>query len=291
MSFTGANAATAKSLMPTPSEAGAQPGAPTGAELRARVLSALVLAPVALLLAWTGGPAFAGAIAAGGVILGREWTRMADPQGSDLAFALTAGAAAGATIAASAQFYLWALAWAAALSAAAAIEALRRERAFEAAIGAAYISCVAVAMVWLRLQGDPIGAQYVTFLFVSVWGADIGAYAAGKAIGGPKLLPQISANKTWAGVVGGVVLAAVFGGLSAVLMGWSGSPAALAGAAAILGAAGLGGDLYESFWKRRFGVKDAGSLIPGHGGLFDRIDSLMTASLVMAGWLAWSAAT
>lgn len=257
---------------------------PDRAELRARILSSIIMAPAALLAAWIGGPLFAGMIAAGGVILAREWTRMSDPGGEDIAFALAAGGAAGATIAASARLEAWAAGIAAVLAIAAGLEALRRGKAREAAFGTAYISTACASLVWLRLQGEGEGERLVTYLFACVWGADIGAYAAGKLVGGPRLLPAVSPNKTWAGLGGGLVLAVVFGLLAVVVTDWRAPSTSVALAAAALGAAGLSGDLFESWLKRRFGVKDTGTLIPGHGGLFDRVDGLMAAVLVMVVW-------
>lgn len=265
------------------------------AELQARVVSSLVLAPAALWVTWLGGPVFAGVMAAAGVVLAREWTRMADPQGSDLAFALAASGAAGAVIAASASpaagsgsatYIAGALGWIALASVLAGVEARGRGRGVDAALGVAYVGAPCAAMVWVRLQGDGRGSELIWFLFAAVWGADIGAYAAGKLMRGPRLAPRISVNKTWAGIGGGVMLAAALAALAASITGW---PAAL-GAAILggmaLGAVGLAGDLWESALKRRYGVKDAGALIPGHGGLLDRVDGLMAGALALAVWVA-----
>lgn len=280
--------------MPTPNDgepavAAQASGALERGELFARIASSVVLAPAALATAWAGGPIFAGFIAAGGVILAREWTRMSDPHGSDLAFALAAGGASAATIAASAQLDLLAVGLGAAMALAAGLEAARRGRAFDAAFGVAYIAAACAALVSLRLEGPREGALIVTFLYASVWGADIGAYAAGKMVGGPRLLAKVSPNKTWAGLAGGLALAVCFGVGASALTGWRAPAAGVAGAAAALGLAGLGGDLFESSLKRRYGVKDSGALIPGHGGLFDRVDGLMAASLALAGWM-WAEA-
>ncbi len=267
---------------------------PGRAELQARVVSSLVLAPAALWVTWVGGAVFAGLMAAAGVVLAREWTRMADPDGSDLAFALAAGGAAGAVIAASASpqagsvattYMAGALGWIALASVLAGLEARGRGRGLDAALGVAYVGAPCAAMVWLRLQGDGRGSELIWFLFAAVWGADIGAYAAGKLLRGPRLAPQISVNKTWAGVGGGLALAAALAALAAAVTGW---PTAL-GVAIVggmaLGAIGLAGDLWESALKRRYGVKDAGALIPGHGGLLDRVDGLMAGALALAAWV------
>jgi len=146
--------------------------------------------------------------------------------------------------------------------------------------GAGYI----VASVWalIHLRNDPdLGAVTVFWLFAMVWAVDTGAYAAGRVIGGPKLTPRISPNKTWAGLGGGVLFAAVVGAVTAlVLERQSVIPLALVSGA--LGIVSQGGDLLESWVKRRFDKKDSGTIIPGHGGLFDRVDGLLAAALVAA---------
>lgn len=264
-----------------------EPGqaAPSGAgELGARIASSAVLAPTILWVTWMEAPIFVGAVAAAGVILAREWTRMSDPEASDLSFALAAGGAAGATIAASAGMMATALAVACGAALAASAAAWTRGRAVWAGFGVLYCAAPCVAIVWLRLQGDPAGSALVTFLLLTVWGADIGAYAAGRAIGGARIAPRISPQKTWAGVAGGVVLAVAFGAGAAAATGRPAPIGAAAAGAAALALAALAGDLLESGIKRRFGVKDAGALIPGHGGLLDRVDGLMAAACALAVW-------
>jgi phosphatidate cytidylyltransferase len=263
-----------------------------GLKLRARVLSSIVLAPVALGAAWAGGPVFAGLIAAAGVILAREWTRMSDPSGGDQAFAMAAVGSAGAAIAAAGQQMPIAWAWIAIAAAAAAIERGRRgggpAPAIAAALGVVYVAAPCAALVWLRLQMPPetvlpsaVGAQRVTYLFACVWAADTGAFLAGVLIGGPRLLPRVSPKKTWAGLVVGAAFAAIAGGLLAGIFAWPNLWAKTLGAGG-LGIAALCGDLLESALKRRYGVKDSGALIPGHGGLLDRVDGLMLAAVAHA---------
>lgn len=226
---------------------------------------------------------FAGLVAAAGVILAREWTRMSDPNGGDQAFAMAAAGAAGAAIAAAARQPEIGWAWIAAAAIAAGVERLRRGGgigpALSAALGVVYVSSPCLAMVWLQLAGD--GAERVTYLFACVWAADTGAFIAGNLIGGPRLWPKVSPKKTWAGLFVGAALAGVTGGLLAWYFGWTDLVSKTAGAVA-LGVAALGGDLLESALKRRYGVKDAGTLIPGHGGLLDRVDGLMLAAVVHA---------
>jgi phosphatidate cytidylyltransferase len=148
------------------------------------------------------------------------------------------------------------------------------------AAGVAYVGAPCLAMVWLRaLPGD--GLVTLLWVLALVWATDTGAYIAGRGIGGPKLAPRISPNKTWAGLVGGIVAAALIGGAAALLIqnaaGWITVPVSAA-----LAVVEQAGDLFESGVKRRFGVKDSSRLIPGHGGVLDRVDGLLAVSLAVA---------
>jgi phosphatidate cytidylyltransferase len=144
--------------------------------------------------------------------------------------------------------------------------------------GVAWIALAAAAALWLR--ADPlVGRANIGFLVVVVWASDIGAYLTGRALGGPKLAPAISPGKTWAGAAGGLVGAALLGvGIAAVHgLRHPGPPclARAAGLAVAVSVVGQAGDLAESWAKRRLGVKDSGRLIPGHGGLLDRMDAAL----------------
>ncbi len=142
--------------------------------------------------------------------------------------------------------------------------------------GAFYLGLPQLALLWLRGQGAPP----LFWLLLVVWATDIGAYAAGRAIGGPKLWPSVSPKKTWAGLLGGMVAAAAAG---AGVAHYSGaSVVLLAGISAALAVVAQAGDLAESSVKRYFGVKDSSGLIPGHGGVLDRLDGLLAASPVVA---------
>ena len=155
-----------------------------------------------------------------------------------------------------------------------------RWRPLPLAAGLAYAGA-AFASLWLLRQADVVA---VLFLLVVVWCSDIGAYVAGRLVGGPRLAPAVSPGKTWAGAVGGLVAAVVGGLLVTRVSAW------WAAAAAVLGVASQLGDLGESVMKRHYGVKDSGWLIPGHGGLLDRLDGLMAAAvLVGALALIWAA--
>jgi phosphatidate cytidylyltransferase len=148
------------------------------------------------------------------------------------------------------------------------------------AFGVAYIGVPGVALIWLR-NGAESGQITVFWLLAVVWASDIGAYVAGSRLGGPKLAPRISPNKTWSGALGGLVLSTLVGALFSLII----NPAAWLLACAVsclIGVSAQAGDLVESWIKRRFRVKDASGLIPGHGGLLDRVDALMVASVVAA---------
>ena len=199
-------------------------------DLRLRVVSALVLAPLALTAIWVGGLAFTLLIAAAAVGVGIEWIHLC-------------GAAS----------------WV-------------RSRV----AGLAWIALAGGCLIWLR--ADPTaGRANVLFLVLTVWASDVGAYMAGRLIGGPRLAPRLSPGKTWAGAAGGLAAAAAIGTL--VALACTGANPAALGRAAALGAAasvlGQAGDLAESCAKRCFGVKDSGRLIPGHGGLLDRLDAVL----------------
>jgi phosphatidate cytidylyltransferase len=117
-------------------------------------------------------------------------------------------------------------------------------------------------------------------VFAVVWTTDIGAYATGRAIGGPKLAPAISPGKTWAGFYGGVGTASIVGGAWALFTGLA--PVLLLLLAPLFSVAAQGGDLFESWMKRRAGVKDSGRWLPGHGGVFDRLDGLLPVAILTA---------
>jgi phosphatidate cytidylyltransferase len=142
-----------------------------------------------------------------------------------------------------------------------------------AAFGVGYIGLPCVCLVWLR-NVEPHGLQLVLWLLVVVWATDIAAYFAGRSIGGLRLAPSISPSKTWAGLIGAVLGAALAGGGLPLQGHGRYTAAALAGVLALVAQAG---DLFESLLKRRAGVKDSGRLLPGHGGLLDRVDGLLFA--------------
>ena len=143
--------------------------------------------------------------------------------------------------------------------------------------GVLYVLVPCLILVWLRNNG-PHGLYFIVWFFVVIWSTDIGAYLFGKSIGGAKLAPKISPNKTWAGFFGGISSAVIvsfllyyflypMAGLFLFFLG-----------CVIISIVGQIGDLFESWCKRRLGVKDSGKLIPGHGGILDRVDSLLLST-------------
>ncbi len=157
-----------------------------------------------------------------------------------------------------------------------------RQAAGGATLGAglAYIGATYVAL-WM-LRGGPAGMLNVLFVMVVVWAGDIGAYVAGRALGGKRLAPAISPGKTWSGAVGGTLCAVACG----LAVGYS-RPVHAAVLALVLSVVAQLGDLLESAVKRRFGAKDSGRIIPGHGGLLDRLDGVLAASpAALLWWLA-----
>ena len=197
-----------------------------------------------------------------------------------------------------ALFVLWVGGWLfTLLVVAAGLQALREWEILNAGqhyywklAGVAYIAIPCASLIWLRevnfIVRPGAGGWLVLYVLLAVAATDIGAYFAGRRIGGPKLAPVISPNKTWAGLAGGTLAAALVSGIG---MAYTPYPASIWGCLAVgalLGLVSQLGDLFESWLKRRAGVKDSGTLIPGHGGLLDRIDGYMFAIPVMT-LLVW----
>ena len=246
-------------------------------DLRKRVLSAALLAPTALLCIWLGADAWTALMAVAMTGLACEWVilcgwRPLRPPG--LAVPVVVLLAGALAVLNQEQLGLVALA-------AGFVAVWAAGRRLSLAAGIVYVGLAGVCLMWLRGDGAA-GRVNVLFLVFVVWASDIGAYAAGRVFGGPKLAPAISPSKTWSGAAGGL-LAAVVVGLGVAGTAGASSPGRAALVAAVLGAASQAGDLLESAVKRRFGVKDSGRLIPGHGGLLDRLDGLLAAAPVAAG--------
>jgi phosphatidate cytidylyltransferase len=258
--------------------------APDTHPLLLRVASALVLAPIALAALWLGPPFLPGLVLVVVAAMGWEWAKLCRRGG----FGPTGILIVAAGLAGVAALALGAGGWALAAAAAAAgvvLAATARAGTAEplwAAAGTLWIGLGAIAFLWLAAA--PAGGRATAlWLLAVVWATDIAAYAAGRSIGGPRLAPRLSPNKTWAGFAGGVLSAGLIGAIAALLVG--ASPASLVAVSLALGVAAQLGDLAESLAKRHFGVKDASQLIPGHGGVLDRVDGLLAAA-VLAGALA-----
>lgn len=151
-------------------------------------------------------------------------------------------------------------------------------------IGIPYLAIGVSSIVWLRTQDG--GLELTLWLLATIWAMDIGAYFAGRTIGGPKLAPRASPNKTWSGLLGGMIAAGLVGAGAAFLSRDVPMPAMIV-LSAILGGWSQAGDIAESAVKRHFGVKDMSNLIPGHGGILDRVDGLLFAAPMMAMAVAW----
>jgi phosphatidate cytidylyltransferase len=247
--------------------------------LKLRIVSGAVLGAVAFLLAYAGPLPFALLILVCAVVISWEWGRLVRGVTFDLGFFVHAIAVTVAIVLAAAGYA--AIAVAVLVIAAITLIPLYVGRGARlSALGVFYVGLPAVALLWLR-SDEPFGFTAVLFVFAVVWSSDTAAYAAGRAIGGPKLWPRVSPNKTWAGLLGalaaGAAAAAVFAALE---------PEASAVRLLLLGV-GLAfvaqaGDLAESALKRLFNLKDASDLIPGHGGFMDRMDSIVAAAVAAA---------
>jgi phosphatidate cytidylyltransferase len=250
-------------------------------DLSVRIASAAVLIPIVLALTWLGSVWYALLVAAMAVFMAIEWAKLV--HGSNplqLGFHVAAGLAASLLPLAAGlgpALLFIGLAWGASLVC----------RAFTARgldwwslLGVPYVAFSALSVILLR-NDESYGIMAVYWLLFIVWGADTLAYFAGRKIGGPKLLPAISPRKTWAGLAGAILggilcslLFAAIAGLEGIL--W------LAGVGALLALVEQGGDLFESALKRKAGVKDSSALIPGHGGMLDRVDGLVAAAMTAA---------
>jgi phosphatidate cytidylyltransferase len=251
------------------------------ANLGLRIASALVLAPAALAATWWGGWAYLVLVSIAVALLALEWGGMSAP----VAPTRVSAAVTAAVLIAIFLGYLGhdITSWTAIALGAIAAALIARgvaERPADAAFGVLYIAPAALCLVWLRRTDQ--GMWWTFMLFAATWAADVGAFAVGSLLKGPKLWPRFSPNKTWSGFVGGLAAATAVGTLMAALPAFNLNPYAAALIGLGVGLATMAGDLWESALKRRFGVKDSGDLIPGHGGLLDRVDGLMFAVVVMA---------
>lgn len=250
-----------------------------GGELALRVCSALVLVPLALGAAYLGGWPFAVLWGLAAMVVLWEWNSLV--AGSDQRIVLTTGGASLAlAIALVLTGHLLAAVIVLAISTLGVASLAPAKRRTWIAAGVPYAGALGVAPIVLRSDNGE-GFLAIIFLFAVVWTTDIAAYFSGRAIGGPKMMRRVSPNKTWSGAIGGTLAAVVVALALAKVTALTGL-FAITMLAVILSICAQGGDLFESFLKRRFGAKDSGHLIPGHGGLMDRLDGFVTASVVAA---------
>ena len=251
------------------------------ADLGVRALSAALLIPVVLVVVWVGGIWFNLVVALIAVLIAHEWTVLAHGRGS-AQFALHAAAAlCGALLPLEAGLWGTAIAVCVLWLASALLASWQAgAKNIWTYLGVPYAGFPAMALVLLR--ADPqYGSLAILWILAIVWAADTLAYFAGRTIGGPKLAPIISPKKTWAGLGGAIVGSAAAAALFAAI---AGLPAIavltfLAGGLAVVEQAG---DLFKSALKRHYGVKDSGDLIPGHGGVIDRVDGLVAVAVAAA---------
>lgn len=255
-----------------------------GKNLSLRIVSSAVMAPVAIAVAYVGGWPFVlfWTIAAIGVLY--EWMRLVARPVDRHAFLTGVGTiVASAMLMAINRPIIAVLIIALGALGAAVVASIRRP--VWLAAGVAYTGLLVSAPLYLR-EDAGYGFIVMIMLFAIVWATDIVGYFVGRAVGGPKLAPVISPKKTWSGAIAGAV--AAIAGAMAVASVFGLQPALpLAILALLLSACSQAGDLLESKIKRMFDAKDAGSLIPGHGGLMDRLDGFWAAAVAAALIGAW----
>lgn len=251
-----------------------------GSELQKRVVVGVVLICVALACLIAGGPLFWMLASVAGVLMQGEWADLLGASPVDrkrsmfavsIPLALLSPWAAGPSIVVLGALVICAV----------AVLAFSRSAALAA--GLFYIGLPVTALMFLRgVEGE--GLLLAGWALSLVWATDIGAFFVGRSVGGPKLAPRVSPSKTWSGLAGGVLSALAVGYILHLQFGL---PSVLAAASGLLAVAAQLGDLFESWLKRRAGVKDSSNLLPGHGGVLDRLDGVVTAAPVAALIVLW----
>ncbi|WP_271506444.1 phosphatidate cytidylyltransferase [Bradyrhizobium sp. CCBAU 11357] len=250
---------------------------PAPSNLVMRVLAALVLAPLTIAIAYAGGWLWALLVTLVSIGLFAEWLMVV---GAGSAALTGAGTVVIAMMGASVAFGALKTSVVTGLIGGAIVTLIARGKFLWAASGFAYAAAALLASILVR-KDLVNGFSALMFVLLVVWATDIGGYFAGRSIGGPKLWPRVSPKKTWAGALGGFAASlAVAAGFAACGIGKV-VPLLLVGA--VLSVVSQLGDLFESAVKRRFGVKDSSHLIPGHGGLLDRLDGFVAA--ILAAWI------
>lgn len=242
-----------------------------------RVIAALILAPLTIMVVFAGGWLWILLVTAVAVGLFYEWHTIVNPKREPRVFAV--GVIALELIGLALWFGWNGVAFVTAIIAPTLIALLSTERRGWNVGGFVYAAAALIASVLVRL--DPaIGFYALVFPLLIVWVTDIGGYFAGRTFGGPKLAPRISPKKTWAGAIGGLVLSIVLA-LAAAWLGW-GRLVPMLVVGILLSIVSQFGDLFESWVKRQFDVKDSSQIIPGHGGLLDRLDGFVAAIVFAA---------
>ncbi len=243
-------------------------------ELAIRIASAIVLIPAVLLITIHGGWAFLLMLSVGIALLSIEWGLMVAPPLAARVTGTVTLAALAPVFTAYLGYPVLGLAVLAFGIACAGLYARHLKLPWlDTAYGVLYIGWPALVLIWMYLGQQ--GVYWVFFTFLIAWASDSAAYVVGKVVGGPKLWRKYSPNKTWAGFVGGIIAGMLVAGTLSEYLFSKPIIGLLVGLMASL--ATMGGDLWESMLKRRYGIKDSGQLIPGHGGLMDRVDGLMFA--------------
>jgi phosphatidate cytidylyltransferase len=266
-----------------PDDAAVSANSPGGSvmsgNLKLRILSGVAFAAVALLLTYFGLLTFALLVLVCSMVICWEWGRLVRGVGFDIGFWVHAVSVAAAIVLAAAGHAALSLA-VLIVAAITMVPLYMGSGARLSALGVFYVGLPAVTLLWIR-GDEPFGFLAVLLLFGIVWLSDIGAYAAGRLIGGPKLWPRVSPNKTWAGL-GGALAGGLLAGLIIGVLDPHLELGRLLALAFFLALVAQAGDLAESALKRSFGLKDASDLIPGHGGFMDRMDSLVAVAVVVA---------
>ena len=248
-------------------------------DLRPRIISGLILAALALGLTYAGPVTFALLVMAVAVVMCWEWGRVIRGERLDAAFAVHAGTVAAGALLAAMGFA--ALGLVLVLIGAILVLLIQfSEKGRLSALGVPYVGVPSIALLWIR-SDEPYGFAAVLFILLVVCTTDTFAYFGGRSIGGARLWPRVSPNKTWAGFISGIAAGMIAGALFAFFLEEA-SHVGLALTALLLALVSQAGDLAESALKRGFGVKDASTLIPGHGGVLDRMDGVVFAAAAAA---------
>ena len=251
--------------------------------LGARLVTGLLIAVIAFIPLYFGGYVWRGLVVVFAVVALYEWVRMSDSKPTYLAYCIPIFGAIAALHLTYMMGYKAAFILAVSVAAIAGIERIRRGGAIWASLGFLYVIIPATLLVLLRGLDSGVSAtgfRNLIYVILIVVAADVGAYFGGSLIGGPKMAPKLSPNKTWAGFVSGLLVACLIGGLATVGYGYSFIYGALFAAPVVVFS--VLGDILESAFKRILKVKDTGELLPGHGGVLDRVDSLMMAVVFAA---------